>query len=395
MILDATTKSLEVKLGGSVTSNQLPVMVSYADITTTTMIGGEYDIVTNDTTAVPILAAPGVSTQRQVKNITIYNADTVDASVIVQLNNNGTARIICKRTLACGETLEYGSFGWNIIEASTGASPAGVVPIGGVIMWSGTIANIPTYNGWVLCDGVQNYPGPDLTDQFVVGASADDAGAAKTNLTGSLTITGGSISHHHVDHLLTQPVVSSHVITQPVISNHAITQPNDHSGLTHTITQPVMSAHTITQPVVSSHVITQPVVSAHVITQPAVSTHLVTQVNVASVTATAVKAVSAVSAHSLSTSVAIATHTLATNLAIANHTLSTNIAIADHTLSTSVAVDSHAISSHAGTAISAHGFSTALAIADHTLSTNVSLTSHDTLAAPQPYYAIAYIQRMV
>jgi hypothetical protein len=40
------------------------------------------------------------------------------------------------------------------------------VPAGGIIMWSGTVLNIPT--GWVLCDGTKGTP--DLRDRFVIGA---------------------------------------------------------------------------------------------------------------------------------------------------------------------------------------------------------------------------------
>jgi hypothetical protein len=67
------------------------------------------------------------------------------------------------------------------------------IPSGGIIMWSGTIASIPA--GWVLCDGSNTTP--DLRDKFVVGATQDDAGFAKTNITGSLTQTGGDTSHNH------------------------------------------------------------------------------------------------------------------------------------------------------------------------------------------------------
>lgn len=49
-----------------------------------------------------------------------------------------------------------------------------LVPIGGIIMWSGTIANIPT--GWALCNGSNSTP--DLRNRFVVGAHSDGAGGA-------------------------------------------------------------------------------------------------------------------------------------------------------------------------------------------------------------------------
>lgn len=44
-----------------------------------------------------------------------------------------------------------------------------IFPSGGIIMWSGTIATIPT--GWVICDGTNSTP--DLRNRFIVGASSD------------------------------------------------------------------------------------------------------------------------------------------------------------------------------------------------------------------------------
>jgi microcystin-dependent protein len=69
----------------------------------------------------------------------------------------------------------------------------GGVPSGVILMWSGTIATIPT--GWVLCDGANGTP--DLRNRFVVAADADSAGTAMTTLTGAATQSGGSISHTH------------------------------------------------------------------------------------------------------------------------------------------------------------------------------------------------------
>lgn len=44
------------------------------------------------------------------------------------------------------------------------------VPVGGVIMWSGEISEIP--DGWALCDGTQNTP--DLRGRFIVGYNSSD-----------------------------------------------------------------------------------------------------------------------------------------------------------------------------------------------------------------------------
>ena len=69
---------------------------------------------------------------------------------------------------------------------------------GMIMMWSGTIATIPT--GWVLCNGSNSTP--DLRNKFVIGAHSDTAGVAYSTVTGSNTTSGGSkdaivVSHTH------------------------------------------------------------------------------------------------------------------------------------------------------------------------------------------------------
>ena len=69
---------------------------------------------------------------------------------------------------------------------------------GMIMMWSGTIATIPT--GWVLCNGSNSTP--DLRNRFIIGAHSDSAGVAYSTVTGSNTQTGGTkdaivVSHTH------------------------------------------------------------------------------------------------------------------------------------------------------------------------------------------------------
>lgn len=64
---------------------------------------------------------------------------------------------------------------------------------GDIISWSGLIANIRP--GWQLCNGANGTP--DLRDKFIVGATQDSGGVVKTNVTGALLQTGGTISHDH------------------------------------------------------------------------------------------------------------------------------------------------------------------------------------------------------
>lgn len=110
IILDATTKSLEVKLGGAITTTQLPFVVHYVEITTadqSVSAESESDGTTNSTTAVTMVAAPAAGKVRVIKSISIPNVDTVAAAVIIQYNNNGTTRRIWKGTLAVDDNLCY------------------------------------------------------------------------------------------------------------------------------------------------------------------------------------------------------------------------------------------------------------------------------------------------
>ena len=75
------------------------------------------------------------------------------------------------------------AFGTNTTQVATTAFvQQNGVPIGGIIMWSGTIANIP--QGYALCNGSNGTP--DLRDKFVIGAGSTYSPAATG---GSTTVT--------------------------------------------------------------------------------------------------------------------------------------------------------------------------------------------------------------
>ena len=70
------------------------------------------------------------------------------------------------------------------------------LPIGGIILWSGAIENIPEH--FALCDGANGTP--DLRNRFVIGAGGtrapDDTGGAETH-THTVGPTGSAGSHSH------------------------------------------------------------------------------------------------------------------------------------------------------------------------------------------------------
>lgn len=96
-----------------------------------------------------------------------------------------------------------GSAAGTMVEMSTNPPAApDPIPTGGIIMWSGSVSNIPS--GWALCNGQNGTP--DLRDKFVIGATADFASGAqpaRTTITGTPTKIGGSPhvtvpNHRHI-----------------------------------------------------------------------------------------------------------------------------------------------------------------------------------------------------
>jgi microcystin-dependent protein len=91
----------------------------------------------------------------------------------------------------------------ELLADSFGTFATGAIPIGGIIMWSGSIASIPT--GWRLCNG--NDSTPDLRNKFIVGAGTDTQNVWGFNVTTgaetftnsqtsvSVGSTGGSVAH--------------------------------------------------------------------------------------------------------------------------------------------------------------------------------------------------------
>ena len=112
MILDAVTKSIELKLGEAIVTAQLEWILEAADLlaanaSLTAVVTG--DGLTNGVTAVVVLAAPAALHLRQVRLLTVYNADTIPHTVIAQLHSGANIRRYPVQTIAPGESYFYGS----------------------------------------------------------------------------------------------------------------------------------------------------------------------------------------------------------------------------------------------------------------------------------------------
>lgn len=112
-----------------------------------------------------------------------------------------------------------------------------LVPQGAILMWSGSIASIPS--GWALCDGstVSKADGsgtvvvPNLRDKFIVGAGSTYTVAA----TGGATSNTPTITVTNASTVLTTAQIPSHTHTATVSDaghSHTVTDP----GHTHSYT---------------------------------------------------------------------------------------------------------------------------------------------------------------
>ncbi len=119
MLLDSTSKSLEIILAGAITTNPLAVSTEYVDMTSSATTGGAQLANSNNTTAVTIVAAPAASTQRRVLGVQIYNADTASATVTARINDGGTLYAVLKIAVPSGYTLQYtDTGGWSLLSAA-------------------------------------------------------------------------------------------------------------------------------------------------------------------------------------------------------------------------------------------------------------------------------------
>ena len=119
-ILDNTSKTTQIVLGEVIATAQPQYTASYEDINVAggTFVAGATNGVLNGTTPVTVVGSPGASTQRRIKEISVYNADSVAHTVIAQYYDGTHTEIMVKKSLSPGATLWYGGGQWQILFAN-------------------------------------------------------------------------------------------------------------------------------------------------------------------------------------------------------------------------------------------------------------------------------------
>lgn len=115
MILERATRSIVLKLGEAKTTNDCHVTCAFEDYFNTQVVPVEELLYSNGTSEVEIVPAPPASplTARSVKEITIFNADTVTHKIYPSIKEGSNLYTLVGFELAAGETLQYSQgYGW-------------------------------------------------------------------------------------------------------------------------------------------------------------------------------------------------------------------------------------------------------------------------------------------
>ena len=113
-------------------------------------------------------------------------------TTLASLTVSGTAKLAAVEFDGTATFAQPAQFNGGITVGASGTiSGNGTIPLGGIIMWSGS--KIP--DGWALCDGKNGTP--DLTDRFVLGAALADVG--KTGGSAEVTLKAENLpAHRHM-----------------------------------------------------------------------------------------------------------------------------------------------------------------------------------------------------
>lgn len=141
--------------------------------------------------------------------------DTADGTSALSVKDSGSA-----------EVASIDSDGNIQLSGTITQGGVALVPSGVIVMWSGTLASIPS--GWVLCNGSNGTP--DLRDRFIVGASAGanpgTTGGASTHSHGTGTYATSAHSGTAVD----AHAAHQHNYTQVINHVHVQNGPTSASG---------------------------------------------------------------------------------------------------------------------------------------------------------------------
>jgi hypothetical protein len=155
----------------------------------------------------------------QASNLTGILAVANGGTGVTTSTGSGSVVLSTSPTLGGTPAAPTAAYGTSTTQIATTAFVQALLPSGVIVMWSGSIASIPS--GWLLCNGSSGTP--DLRDRFIVGAGNSYAFAA----------TGGSANATLVSHTHTATSTSTFTGTALGTHTHTLTDP----GHTHSTQQ--------------------------------------------------------------------------------------------------------------------------------------------------------------
>jgi hypothetical protein len=185
---------------------------------------------------VGVVIPNGVTTTVYCDGLNFYTANTGVPGNFTVAGNLAVTGTSTFTGIPTGPTAAVGT---NTTQLATTAFVRSIIPAGVILMWSGSIASIPS--GWLLCNGTSGTP--DLRDRFVVGAgstyavAATGGGATTTLIEANLPShthsisASGTTSATNIDHL--HSIAGSGTTSgQNTGHTHGISDPGHVHGLT-------------------------------------------------------------------------------------------------------------------------------------------------------------------
>ena len=127
MIALSSAQKLELVLSGSKNTNDCPFVVTGIDSNSAVSPVGLYSNVgtSNGSSSVDVAIAPSAGNIRLIKSFILYNADTVQTTVTVGLNQLSTLYVLVQIVLNTGDSLQYAPEEGFVVTDGFGTRKAG------------------------------------------------------------------------------------------------------------------------------------------------------------------------------------------------------------------------------------------------------------------------------
>lgn len=153
IILGDTNDIVRVVTASAVST--MNVYAAWADITTTALTPGMTNTLITTATTTTVVAAPGASTQRQVKVLTIYNSHASSSNATtVEVYDGTNAAVLIKYTILAGETLQYTDDGGFVVIDASGQRKAAIdseLPAAAALADNTANPTVPGVSAFLMC----------------------------------------------------------------------------------------------------------------------------------------------------------------------------------------------------------------------------------------------------